>query len=164
MRSRAVHPSAPAGAAALVALMAGSLALRTSGLDAGYWIDEGISVGIASHGLLDIPRTLGQDGSPPLYYLLLHAWMGVAGEREAATRTLSLLFALLAVPVAYWAGAAVFDRRAGAIAAVAAAGCPFLTYYAQETRMYSLVVVLSLLASASFALAFLRGRQGHLAG
>jgi len=30
--------------------------------------------------------------------------------------------------------------------------------------MYSLVVVLSLLASASFVLAFLRGRRGHLAG
>ncbi len=30
--------------------------------------------------------------------------------------------------------------------------------------MYSLVVVLSLLASASFALAFLHGRRGHLLG
>ena len=61
------------------------------------------------------------------------------------------------MPVACWAGSAVFDRRAGALAAAGAAGCPFLTYYAQETRMYSLVVVLSLLASAAFVLAFVRG-------
>ena len=40
-------------------------------------------------------------------------------------------------------GSALFGRRAGALAAMGAAGCPFLTYYAQEARMYSLVAVLS---------------------
>jgi mannosyltransferase len=162
VRARATIP--PALLAALGLLMAGSLALRMSGLDSGYWIDEGIAVGIASHDLSDIPATLSMDGSPPLYYLLLHAWMGLFGETEAATRALSLVFALIAVPVAFWAGNAVFDRRTGVLAAVGIAACPFLTYYAQETRMYSLVVVLSLLASASFALGFLRGRRGHLIG
>src|SRR5829696_6852389 len=137
------------------ALMAASLFLRTGALDSGYWIDEGIAVGIASHDFADIPRVLGQDGNPPLYYLLLHGWMQLFGTSEAATRALSLVFALLAVPVSFWAGTAVFDRRAGALAAAGAAGSPFLTYYAQETRMYSLVVLLSILASASFALAFL---------
>ena len=154
----------PALLATLGLLMAGSLLLRVSGLESGYWIDEGIAVGIASHSLTDIPGTLSMDGSPPLYYLLLHAWMGIVGEGEAATRALSLIFALIAVPAGYWAGNAVFDRRTGVLTAVGLAACPFLTYYAQETRMYSLVVVLSLLASASFALAFLRGRRGHLIG
>jgi mannosyltransferase len=148
--------------AALGLLMAGSLLIRLSGLESGYWIDEGIAVGIASHDFTDIPATLSMDGSPPLYYLLLHGWMGLVGESEAATRSLSLVFAVIAVPVAFWAGDAVFDRRTGALAALGVAGCPFLTYYAQETRMYSLVVVLSLLASASFVLAFLHGRRGHL--
>ncbi len=49
------------------------------------------------------------------------------------------------------------------LAAAGAAGSPFLTYYAQETRMYSLVVLLSILASASFALAFVRGERRHVA-
>src|SRR5919107_3578817 len=159
---RARVPLSPALLATLGLLMAGSLLLRMSGMEAGYWIDEGIAVGIASHDFLDIPSTLVMDGSPPLYYLLLHAWMGIVGESEAATRALSLVFAVVAVPVAYWAGNAVFDRRTGVLAAIGVAACPFLTYYAQETRMYSLVVVLSLLASASFALAFLHGRRGHL--
>ena len=70
--------------------MGASLALRIGTLDAGYWIDEGIAVGIASHDLADIPRVLGQDGNPPLYYLLLHGWMQVFGTSEAATRALSL--------------------------------------------------------------------------
>ena len=162
MRARVSIP--PVLLAMLGLLMAGSLLLRVSGMESGYWIDEGIAVGIASHDFWDIPSTLSMDGSPPLYYLLLHGWMGLVGEGEAATRALSLIFALVAVPAAYWAGNAVFDRRTGVLAAIGMAGCPFLTYYAQETRMYSLVVVLSLLASASFALAFLRGRRGHLIG
>ena len=88
--------------------------------------------------------------------------MQVFGTTEAATRALSLMFALLAVPASFWAGAALFDRRAGALAAAGAAGSPFLTYYAQETRMYSLVVLLSILASASFVLAFVRGDRRHV--
>jgi hypothetical protein len=147
---------------ALALLMAASLLLRTGALSTGYWIDEGIAVGIASHPLSDIPRILGQDGNPPLYYLLLHVWMLASGDGEAATRALSLLFALLAIPASFWAGSRIFDRRAGFVAAAGAAGAPFLTYYAQETRMYSLVVLLSILASASFALAFVRGERRHV--
>ncbi len=150
-------------ALALAGLTAASLLLRTGALDAGYWIDEAISVGIATHPAGAIPGVLRLDGSPPLYYLLLHAWIEVAGTGEAATRLLSLGFALLAVPVAWWAGTAAGGRRAGALAAACAAGCPFLTAYAQETRMYSLVAVLSLLAGGSFVLAFLRGRRRHVA-
>src|ERR1044072_4658279 len=162
VRARATFP--PALLAALGLLMAGSLALRMSGLESGYWIDEGVAVGVAPPSFTDIPSTLVMDGSPPLYYLLLHGWMGLFGQTEAATRALSLAFAVIAVPVAYLAGNAMLDRRAGLLAAIIIAACPFLNYYAQETRMYSLVVVLSLLASASFVLAFMRGRRGHLIG
>jgi mannosyltransferase len=129
-------------AVGLLALTAASVALRTGALDAGFWIDEAIAVGIASHEPGEIPALLRQDGSPPLYYLLLHGWMAIAGDSEAATRALSLLFAAAAVPTAYWAG----GGRAAAIVAV----CPFLTYYAQEARMYTLVAVLSIVATTAF--------------
>src|ERR1700741_5147256 len=101
-------------------------------LDAGYWIDEAISVGIASRELTDIPVALRQDGSPPLYYLLLPVWVGGAGGGGGGARAGSLAFAVLAVPVAWWAAAAIAGRRAGAVAAAGAAACPFLLYHAQE--------------------------------
>jgi mannosyltransferase len=148
--------------AGLATAVAVSLALRVGELHTGYWIDEGIAVGIASHHLADIPGALVQDGSPPLYYLLLHGWIALFGATEAATRTLSLLFALATIPAAWWAGRTLFGVRAGALAVAGAAGCPFLTYYAQETRMYSLVALLSLLASASFVLVFVEGRRSQL--
>ena len=73
-------------AAAVVALVAVAAMLRLRALSAPYWIDEGISVGISSHPLDAIPGVLRQDGSPPLYYLLLHVWIGalrLGPERDA---------------------------------------------------------------------------------
>lgn len=153
---------AVAVAAGLAALAGLSLLLRSGSLHVGYWIDEAIAVGIAQHSLDAIPGALRQDGSPPLYYLLLHEWIRAVGPAEAATRALSLGFALLCVPAAWWAGRATAGVRAGAIAAIGAAACPFLTLYGQETRMYSLVALLSLLAAGSFVLAFAEGRRAHV--
>jgi hypothetical protein len=149
-------------AGALVVVTAASVLLRTADLRVGFWIDEAIAVGIASHDVADIPGLLRQDGSPPLYYLLLHGWMALVGDGEAAARSLSLVFAGAAVPVSWWAGTAVGGRRAGAVAAAVAAGSPFLSYYAEEARMYTLVAVLSLVATAAFVLAFVRRRGVHL--
>jgi mannosyltransferase len=156
--------STPAGTVAvLVALLGASLLLRTRALDAAFWIDEGLTVGISSYPIAEIPGVLRQDGSPPLYYLLLHFWMDAFGTSEAATHALSVLFALLAIPAALWAGWSLFGRRAGWIAAVLTALNPFLTIYAQETRMYSLVILLGLLGTATFVHAFVFRRRRYVA-
>ena len=140
-----------------------SLYLRTRQMSFFYWIDEALSVGISSHPLSQLPHLLREDGSPPLYYVLLHVWMSVFGEKEAATHALSLVFALITVPVAFWAGSSLFGRRVGIFATILAAGVPFLTTYAQETRMYALLLLLSLVVSASFVHVFIYGRRRHLA-
>src|SRR5687768_18386515 len=69
-----------------------SILLRTRDFDVGFWIDEGLSVGIADRPLGDIPAALRLDGSPPLYYALLHGWIGVFGTAETATHAMSLVF------------------------------------------------------------------------
>jgi len=134
----------------VVGLLALSLYLRTRSLGASLWMDEGLSIGIASQPFFDIPGVLRQDGSPPLYYMLLHAWMQLIGNGPAESQGLSVAVALVAVPGGLWAGWTLFGRRAGLICAALGAVNPFLTAYAQETRMYSLMVVLSLLATAAF--------------
>ena len=151
----------PVAGAVLLATVV-SVLLRTGDLHAGFWIDEGIAVGIAQHGFTEIPGLLREDGSPPLYYLLLHGWLALTGDGEAAARSLSLLFAAVLVPVSWWAGNAIAGPRAGVAALAIAASCPLLSYYAQEARMYTLVALLSLIAAAAFVLAFLQGRRRHL--
>jgi len=149
-------------AVAMAVLVLVSLWLRTRGLRTYYWIDEGLSVGIASHPLSHIPGLLHQDGSPPLYYLLLHVWMALHGRSEVRTHELSLIFALVTIPVAFWAGRTLFGRREAVICAVLAAGTPYLTQYGQETRMYALLALLALLLSAAFVHAFVYRRRGYL--
>jgi hypothetical protein len=150
---------------ALLALLIGVSALvRTRAIGAGYWIDEGLSVGIADRPLADIPATLRQDGSPPLYYLLLHGWMRLFGSGETATHTLSLIAALTTIPLAFWIGRRFFGARAGWACAVIAATIPFLSRYAQETRMYALVMLESLLLCAAFLEGPVRGRRVALPG
>jgi mannosyltransferase len=134
----------------VLSLVAVSLVLRTLALGDSLWMDEGLSIGLAKQPLFDIPGDLRQDGNPPLYYVLLHIWMSVFGDGPGATQGLSVAISLLAIPVGLWAGWTLFGRRAGLIAASLGALNPFLTTYAQETRMYSLMVVLSLALTGAF--------------
>jgi mannosyltransferase len=147
---------------ALVVIFGVSLWLRLRGLNVHLWVDEGLSVGIAQHPLSHIPSLMRQDGSPPLYYMVLHIWISLFGRGEVATHELSLVFSMLTIPVAYWIGRTLFDRRAGLICAVLAAAVPYLTVYAQETRMYSMLALLSLLAAGAFVEVFVRGRRMYL--
>ncbi|HVL03141.1 MAG TPA: glycosyltransferase family 39 protein, partial [Acidimicrobiales bacterium] len=95
-----------------------------------------------------------------LYYLLLHGWMELFGSSETAVRALSLVFAVATVPVAWWAGRSLFGRQAGWVAAVLVAFSPYLTIHSREARMYSLVVLLGLVAVAAFLHVFgLRRRR-----
>jgi len=144
---------------AVVALLALSLFERTQQLHAGFWIDEGISVGIAHHHWTSIPGLLDQDGSPPAYYMLLSLWVQLFGDSERATHTLSLVFGLACVPLAFVAGRALFGRGTGLVCALLAALDPYLTYYAQETRMYELEAFLSLVVAYAYVQGIVRGRR-----
>jgi mannosyltransferase len=143
----------------LVALCALSLFIRTRQLNAGFWIDEGISVGLAHHHWSSIPSVLRRDGSPPAYYMLLGLWVRAFGDSERATHTLSLIFGLACIPLAYAAARSLFDRRTGIVCALLAALNPFLTYYGQETRMYELEAFLSIVIAYAYVQGVLHGRR-----
>ncbi|MDP8975706.1 MAG: glycosyltransferase family 39 protein [Actinomycetota bacterium] len=146
----------------LISLVAVSAMLRLEGSRTLLWMDEGISVGIASHRLGDIPQVLRVDGSPPLYFLVLKGWMKLVGSSEADVHALSTLFAVATVPVAYWAGRSLFDRRTGWICSGLAATNPYLTFYSHEARMYTMAALLGLVTVATFLHAFAFGRRRYL--
>jgi 4-amino-4-deoxy-L-arabinose transferase-like glycosyltransferase len=145
---------------ALTALSALALYVRTRELHAGLWIDEGLSIGIAHHPWSSLVHVLRHDGSPPAYYLLLRAWMSLFGDGERATHALSVVFGVACVPLAYLFARSAFDRLTGLCCALLAALNPFLTYYAQETRMYELEAFLSLVVGIAYLQAIVRGRRG----
>ena len=145
--------------AGVVALTVAAAALRLEGIGTWYWVDEALSVGLARHALTDIPHLLLRDGSPPLWYLLLHGWTAAFGTSAAATHSLSLVFGLATVPLGWVIGDRLFGRRSAWFVASLAAVSPFVTYFSRETRMYSLVVLLTLCVSWTFVEAFVDGNR-----
>jgi hypothetical protein len=146
----------------LFILIAASVFFRSQLIGGQYWMDEAITVGIASHPLSEIPGVLRMDGSPPLYYLLLHFWMQIFGDGEAPTHWLSLLFATLTIPISYWGANSLFGKRAALMTATIFALNPWLTQYGQETRMYTLMALLGLLATIGFIHGFVHRRRKYV--
>jgi mannosyltransferase len=135
-------------------LVVASLFIRTRSVGQQFWMDEAITVGISSHHLSAIPGIMRQDGSPPLFYLLLHFWMLMVGNGAAATHWLSEIFAVLTIPVGYWGGLKIAGKRAALMTATLMASSAFLDYYSQETRMYALMALLGLFGTIGFIRGF----------
>ncbi len=106
------------------------------------WLDEALSVGIAQRPVPELLEALRSDGSPPLYYLLLHGWIRAFGGSDAAVRALSVLFSLAALPLVHRAGQRLGGRLTAWSAVLLLSVSPFAVRYATEARMYALVQLL----------------------
>jgi hypothetical protein len=127
--------------------------LRLYRLDAqSLWYDEGVTAVIAQRDLAALTQWTANDIQPPLYYYLVAGWGRLAGWSEWALRFPSAWLGVLAIPLM-----AVLARRllrpatvgtwAGLLAALLAAVHPLLVYYGQEARMYTLLLLLGILAA-----------------
>jgi uncharacterized membrane protein len=154
----------------LVLAIAVGLALRFWNLDLKpLWLDETITL-LFSLGrsyddiprevllplteLLDTltwhPQTCGaiaqtinhQSTHPPLFFCLMHPWMGhLQGSEHSLrwqVRSLSALFGTGAIAVMYCLNRVAFSYRAGVWAAGLMAVSPFAVYLSQEARHYTL--------------------------
>ncbi|MGY1636475.1 glycosyltransferase family 39 protein [Geodermatophilus sp. SYSU D00742] len=121
------------------------------------WLDEAQSVAIARLPLPELLAALEQDGSPPLYYLLLHGWITLFGTGTGAVRALSGSFGVLTLPLAWRVARQVAGRRTASALVVLLATSPFLIRYGSETRMYALLVLLTVLGAMAVR-AVLRSR------
>jgi mannosyltransferase len=130
--------------AALAAAIVLGLALRLWGLDAhGLWFDEALEVERALQpvGAAVVARHIDQD--PPLYPVLLHAWL-LAGRSDAWARLPGALLGTVAVAlIAVWSGRAG-TRAQALIAALLLAVAPVAVHYAGEVNQYALVPVLAI--------------------
>ncbi|MBX3050580.1 MAG: glycosyltransferase family 39 protein [Caldilineaceae bacterium] len=106
------------------------------------WLDEAFSIWLARQPLWEMWSWLVRiDQHPPLYYTLLHSWIGLFGDLQGAVRGLSALSSTLAVPIFYAGVCRLTDRPTALIAAFILAISPFHIRYAQEARMYGLLTL-----------------------
>lgn len=106
----------------------------------GMWLDETFSVWLANQSISDILHWITRiDQHPPFYYLLLHIWIARFGDTPYYARLLSALFGTITIPIIYLIGKRMSGAVVGLAAAVILAFSLFNIYFAQETRMYTLL-------------------------
>jgi len=134
---------AATGLLALVAFAARAVSLDVQPL----WRDEVDALRFATVSWSEMLASFTRPGwNGPLYYLLLRGWVALAGTSEYGMRFFSLTFGVLCVVLVYVLGRRLFDRPTGLLAALLLATSPYLTWYGQEVKMYTLVPALALLA------------------
>ena len=116
------------------------------------WFDEAFSVELARQPLPLLWHIIwGPEPNMELYYLFLHFWLGLTGlfglhPVEALVRLPSAIFAGLASVMVFLLG----RRYLGLVAGITGAGLFTLNYlqltYAQQTRAYSLQLLLTCIA------------------
>ncbi len=106
------------------------------------WWDEGHSIFVASHPMAAIPTLPAMDVHPPLYFVLLHLWMAVAGDSEFALRYLSVIFSLLTVALLWRFAQAI--KSTPLLVALFATLSPMYVAYAQEVRSYACLTFFAL--------------------
>lgn len=128
------------------------------------WIDEANSILTASLPVAEILEKLRVDSSPPLYYLLLHLWIQLAGDSVFALRLLSTGFGVALVALVYAVGKRWYSEEVGLWAGLIVAVAPVQIFQAHQVRMYTLLPLLALCSVDRLA-AYLRdGRRRDLAG
>ena len=148
----------------LVLLLLVAFALRIFNLpQTSLRADEAVTVFDVSTDWGTLIQKLSTPGPhQPLYYVLLHGWMKLAGDSELASRYLSLSSGILLLPLVFVLGRRLFPRDLGAVglwASLLVAINPMLILDARDNRMYPLLAVFNLL-SVYFSLSILRNRGG----
>jgi uncharacterized membrane protein len=121
---------------------------RIAALDSrSLWFDEAFSVNRAELPQMQIWSGKYDPDHPPLYYSILHTWIGAVGESEVPVRLLSALSSTLGLAVFYQLGRHLLSNGTAFAAVSLLAFSPLDIWYAQEARMYALVALAGLFYS-----------------
>ncbi|MCD6309734.1 MAG: glycosyltransferase family 39 protein, partial [Candidatus Eremiobacteraeota bacterium] len=135
-------------------ILAGGILLRFLFLGrSGFWLDEAYSVWVADRALKDIfPLIIIHDPHPPLFYVILHWWMGLLnllGTESPPEWLLRIPFAVISsvalIPF-YFLSSRLLGARLGMYALFMWAFSSTEVMTAQEVRMYAFVELFALLS------------------
>jgi mannosyltransferase len=107
----------------------------------GLRLEESLSMWLSTHSGGDIWQWVVKiDQHPPLYYLLLHYWTAIKGVTIYTIRLPSALLSAGTIPMIYLIGKRLSGVAVGLAAAIFLAISPFNIRFAQEARMYTLLM------------------------
>lgn len=134
-------------------LLFGSFALRLTRLGAdGVSLDESLSWHFARelsiHEILFVLPKF--DPHPPLYYLILHYWVDIAGTSPISLRLPSVLFGTGTVIAIYGLLLRTTDDNTAILGGALVAAASFQVTHAQTARMYALLTFLTAASMYAF--------------
>jgi hypothetical protein len=130
--------------APVLLVLALALAVRAAFLgDQQLFRDEATSWLLANRPPGEVVGASSHETFPPLYPLLLSAWIGLFGSSEAVLRSLSVAAGLGTVAVTWLWGRSAISGRAGLLAAIVVAASPASVVMDRNARMYALEVFFS---------------------
>jgi 4-amino-4-deoxy-L-arabinose transferase-like glycosyltransferase len=130
----------------LCAILAVGLLLRVFHLGReSLWLDEATSWRFAQVPFNTL-WTKVLDTHPPLYYSIQRVWL-LFGDSEAALRSPSVIFGVIAIALTYVLGRQVADARTGLFAAALMATSALQIQFSQEARSYELLTAATVMAS-----------------
>jgi len=145
------------GAVLLLVLLAYGLYTTTLTLQS-MWIDEVIALYFTRGELRETLHTIVQPSqNGPLFYILLFAWRRVAGDSDFAVRYLLTFCSVLTLPLLYQWARRLLTERTAVLSVWLMAFSPFVLWFAQEAKMYSLHIALATASSLALLAAFRRG-------
>jgi len=151
MKIKQIHNRQTRIALLLFLIIAAGFMLRIYAIDhRSMWVDEESSIHFAEKSANNILAYADKETHPPLYYLILHHWINLFGESEAAVRSLSLIFGVVSIFLIYKTGKLMFSKEAGIISALILTLSAFHIYVSQEARMYSMMAMLALMSMYLF--------------
>jgi len=137
----------PTEVAALAAITAGGLILRSALLDSPIRYDEAHTfLRWARRGLLDIVSDYAEPNNHVFHTLWVHLSYKLFGAGPASIRLPALLAGTLTIPASFAVARRIFDSRAALTAAALVAASPVLVDFSANARGYSLVVLFFVMA------------------
>lgn len=106
-------------------------------------LDESQTLWQTSFSVRELIVSLSQNVHVPLYHLSIHVIQSLFGNEIVVGRLYSYIFYALSLPVFYVLGSYLYNRKTALFATTLYGVSPFLVWFSSETRMYTLLILLT---------------------
>jgi len=113
-------------------------------------LDEAQSIWASTKSIVGLLKYIANDVHVPLYSLFLHFWIQFFGIKIFTLRIMSLIFFVLSVPAVYKMALHSSNEKLARITTSLYCLSPFITWYSTETRMYTMLTLVTILSHLSF--------------
>jgi len=113
-------------------------------------LDESQSIWQTANDLDLLLESLSRNVHVPLYHIVMHYWQIAFGNDIIVTRALSLGFFVALIPLFFYGLRSIYNKQIAYLATMLLVVSPFIHWFSSETRMYTMVLLLTVVSQFTF--------------